>query len=194
MRVGAATTKDRITYASRFEEGKGTNPEELVGAAHAGCFSMFLSALLTNKGYTPEEINTTATVHLGAGPTINKIELDTTRKGARRIRRGVPGAGCRGQGRLPRVQGAGQRGRDCSERQACLALRHSPHGAVRDRIELYDQHESDARRSRASLSFLSIHFRALGSPTAISGLLQHVDVHRLRKRLIRRQVNSEPLS
>jgi osmotically inducible protein OsmC len=49
----------------------------LVGAAHAGCFSMFLSALLTNAGFTPTRIQTTATVHLEEGPTITLIELDT---------------------------------------------------------------------------------------------------------------------
>ncbi len=80
MRVGDGHYEGPFTYASRFEEGDGTNPEELIGAAHAGCFSMFLSALLTNKGYAPEEISTTATVHLGQGPTINKIELETTAK------------------------------------------------------------------------------------------------------------------
>jgi osmotically inducible protein OsmC len=63
---------------SRFEgDSKGTNPEELIGAAQAGCFSMFLSAQLTNAGFKPTRIQTTATVHLGAGPTITKIELDT---------------------------------------------------------------------------------------------------------------------
>ncbi len=65
------------TRASRFESGEGTNPEELLGAAHAGCFSMFLSAVLTKAGHTPTSINTTAQVHLGDGPTINLIELDT---------------------------------------------------------------------------------------------------------------------
>jgi lipoyl-dependent peroxiredoxin len=65
------------TYASRFESGEGTNPEELVGAAHAGCFSMFLSSLLTKAGFKPTRIHTTATVHLEAGPTITKIELKT---------------------------------------------------------------------------------------------------------------------
>lgn len=65
------------TWASRFAEGKGTNPEELLGAAHAGCYSMFLSALLTNAGYKPNSIETKATVHLGDGPTIHTIELDT---------------------------------------------------------------------------------------------------------------------
>lgn len=66
-----------FTWASRFADGQGTNPEELIGAAQAGCFSMFLSALLTNGGYTPDYINTRATVHLGDGPTIHTIELET---------------------------------------------------------------------------------------------------------------------
>jgi lipoyl-dependent peroxiredoxin len=63
------------TYASRFETGPGTNPEEMVGAAHAGCFSMFLSSVLTKAGFPPTRIHTTATVHLNAG-TINLIELN----------------------------------------------------------------------------------------------------------------------
>jgi osmotically inducible protein OsmC len=66
-----------FTYASRFESGDGTNPEELLGAAHAGCFSMFLSALLTKAGFKPTRIHTTATVHLEDGPTIKTIELKT---------------------------------------------------------------------------------------------------------------------
>jgi osmotically inducible protein OsmC len=66
-----------LAVSSRFEEAAGTNPEELIGAAHAGCFSMFLSALLTEKGYTPERIFTTVSVHLGAGPLIKKIVLES---------------------------------------------------------------------------------------------------------------------
>jgi osmotically inducible protein OsmC len=69
-----------FTFVSRFEEGKGTNPEELVGAAQAGCFSMFLSALISGEGLTPESVKTTATVHLESddiGPLITTIELDT---------------------------------------------------------------------------------------------------------------------
>jgi lipoyl-dependent peroxiredoxin len=77
MRVGSGAFDGPFTYASRFESGPGTNPEELVGAAHAGCFSMFLSALLTDAGYTPTRISTTATVHLDEVPTITLIELDT---------------------------------------------------------------------------------------------------------------------
>ena len=66
-----------FTYASRFEEGKGTNPEELVGAAHAGCYSMFLSALISGNNLKPNSIQTTATVHLGNddGPKITSIDL-----------------------------------------------------------------------------------------------------------------------
>jgi osmotically inducible protein OsmC len=66
------------TYRSRFEgDAGGTNPEELIGAAHAGCFSMFLAAQLTTAGFPPTRIHTSATVHLEAGPTIAKIELVT---------------------------------------------------------------------------------------------------------------------
>ena len=67
-----------FTYRSRFEgDAGGTNPEELIGAAHAGCFSMFLAAQLTTAGFAPTRIHTSATVHLEAGPTIARIELTT---------------------------------------------------------------------------------------------------------------------
>jgi len=75
MRLASGLYEGPYTFSSRFEEAAGTNPEELVGAAHAGCFSMFLAALLTEKGYLAERVHTAAAVHLGAGPTINKIEL-----------------------------------------------------------------------------------------------------------------------
>jgi osmotically inducible protein OsmC len=77
MKLGSGAYEGPFTFASRFESGRGTNPEELVGAAHAGCFSMFLAALLSDAGFTPTRIRTTAAVHLGEGPTINLIELDT---------------------------------------------------------------------------------------------------------------------
>jgi len=77
MSLGSGAYTGPFTFASRFESGPGTNPEELVGAAHAGCYSMFLSALLTKAGFKPTRIRTTATVHLGDGPTINLIELAT---------------------------------------------------------------------------------------------------------------------
>lgn len=77
MRLGSGAYEGPFTYASRFENGRGTNPEELLGAAHAGCFSMFLAAVLTGAGFVPERIATTAKVHLGAGPTITMVELNT---------------------------------------------------------------------------------------------------------------------
>lgn len=77
MRLASGLYEGPYTYSSRFEEAAGTNPEELVGAAHAGCFSMFLAALLTDAGFPPKSVRTTAAVHLGAGPTIARIELAT---------------------------------------------------------------------------------------------------------------------
>jgi osmotically inducible protein OsmC len=67
-----------FTFASRFEEGKGTNPEELVGAAHSGCFSMYLSAILSADSYAPTRVKTSASVHLGEddGPKITRIDLN----------------------------------------------------------------------------------------------------------------------
>ncbi len=78
MRLGSGAFEGAYSFPSRFESGKGTNPEELIAAAHAGCFSMALSAGLGRAGFTPTRIHTVAKVHLGAteaGPTITKIEL-----------------------------------------------------------------------------------------------------------------------
>lgn len=77
MKLGSGACEGPFTYASRFETGPGMNPEELLGAAHAGCFSMFLAALLGKAGFVPQRIATSATVHLGEGPTITLIELNT---------------------------------------------------------------------------------------------------------------------
>ena len=67
-----------FTYATRFEGASGgTTPEELIGAAYAGCFSMFLGAQLGKAGHPAKLIETTATVYLDAGPIISKIELET---------------------------------------------------------------------------------------------------------------------
>jgi len=77
----------QYSFSTRFEEGKGTNPEELIAAAHAGCFSMALSGQLGNAGLTAESINTTATVTLDktdAGFTITAVHLDVTAR--------IPGA------------------------------------------------------------------------------------------------------
>jgi osmotically inducible protein OsmC len=69
------TFEGAYTRASRFESAEGTNPEELLGAAHAGCFSMYLAGELTKAGHPPTRITTTAQVHLGEGPRITLIEL-----------------------------------------------------------------------------------------------------------------------
>jgi osmotically inducible protein OsmC len=71
----------QYSFSTRFENGIGTNPEELIAAAHAGCFSMALSAQLGNAGMTADSIETTATVTLektDAGFTVTKVHLDTT--------------------------------------------------------------------------------------------------------------------
>lgn len=75
MKLESGAYKGPYTWDSRFAEGPGTNPEELLGAAHAGCFSMFLSGLLTNNGTPPDRIETRASVHFGDGPKITSIEL-----------------------------------------------------------------------------------------------------------------------
>lgn len=77
--VQSNAVKSAYTFASRFENQPGTNPEELIGAAHSACYSMFLSALLSGKGLVPESITTTATVTLDkdeVGPKITLIELN----------------------------------------------------------------------------------------------------------------------
>ena len=68
------------SFTSRFEEGPGSNPEELIGAAHAGCFSMALSDILSEAGHAPQSVKTTAKVHLrniDGQPTIARIDLVT---------------------------------------------------------------------------------------------------------------------
>lgn len=80
MRMGSGAYEGAYSFGSRFENAAGTNPEELVAAAHAGCFSMALSASLGRAGHTPERIHTTARANLekvGEGFKITTIELDT---------------------------------------------------------------------------------------------------------------------
>jgi osmotically inducible protein OsmC len=75
MTVGKDWFTGTYTRASRFAEGEGTNPEELLGAAHAGCFSMYLAAILADSGFKPNQIRTTAEISLAEGPTIDRITL-----------------------------------------------------------------------------------------------------------------------
>ena len=79
MALGSGSYTGPYSFVSRFENGSGTNPEELIGAAHAGCFSMALAAGLGRAGITPTSLRTSAKVHLGtsdAGPTITGIDLN----------------------------------------------------------------------------------------------------------------------
>jgi osmotically inducible protein OsmC len=80
MKLASGLFEGSFTRASRFEEGPGTNPEELIGAALAGCYSMYLSAILSDDDFVPNHVHTKATVHIGTvdgAPTIHTIELDS---------------------------------------------------------------------------------------------------------------------
>ena len=79
MRLGSGAFEGRYSFGSRFEEAGGTNPEELIGAAHAGCFSMAFAAGLGRAGFAPKRVATSAKVHIekvGEGFKITRIELD----------------------------------------------------------------------------------------------------------------------
>jgi osmotically inducible protein OsmC len=80
MALGSGAYEGPFSFRSRFQDGDGTNPEELIGAAHAGCFSMALSAVLGEGGHTPDSIETSAKVSfemIDDAPTISHIELTT---------------------------------------------------------------------------------------------------------------------
>ena len=80
MALGSGAYEGRYSFGSRFEEAPGTNPEELIGAALAGCFSMALSGALGRGGHAPESVATQAKVHIekvGDGFSITRIELST---------------------------------------------------------------------------------------------------------------------
>jgi osmotically inducible protein OsmC len=79
VKLGSGAFEGKYSFVSRFESGSGTNPEELIAAAHAGCFSMALSGALGKAGFSPARIQTTATVHLekvGDAFAITRIDLD----------------------------------------------------------------------------------------------------------------------
>ena len=80
MKLGSGAFEGEYSFPSRFESGQGTNPEELIGAAHAGCFSMALAAALTKAGHAPARVHTVARVHLDKvdqGFAITTIDLET---------------------------------------------------------------------------------------------------------------------
>jgi lipoyl-dependent peroxiredoxin len=79
LAVGSGALDAPYSFQSRFEDGAGTNPDELIGAAHAGCFTMALSGILGEAGHDPESLETNASVHLrmeDVGPTIARIDLE----------------------------------------------------------------------------------------------------------------------
>ena len=75
MTIGDGVYQGAYTFASRFQEGEGTNPEELIAAAHAGCFAMALANGLAEAGFDPQRVHATASVHLEDG-TITKSVLE----------------------------------------------------------------------------------------------------------------------
>ncbi len=80
MSLGSGAFEGPYSFASRFESGDGTNPEELIAAAHAGCFSMALAAALSQDEHVPDSVNTTAQVTIDTvdgAPTITRSELST---------------------------------------------------------------------------------------------------------------------
>ena len=80
LTVGDGAWEGDYSFASRFEEGEGTNPEELIAAAHAACYSMAFSNILAEHGHAPRSVTTTAKVHLrnvDGAPTIAQIDLET---------------------------------------------------------------------------------------------------------------------
>ena len=80
IKLSSGAYEGQYSFMSRFENGAGTNPEELIAAAHAGCYSMALSHGLASAGHTPKRVHTTAKVHLEKGEggfSIPKIDLET---------------------------------------------------------------------------------------------------------------------
>jgi lipoyl-dependent peroxiredoxin len=83
MALGSGAFEGSYSFASRFEDGTGTNPEELIAAAHAGCFSMALALLLSQADHVPDSVKTTARVTIETvddAPTITRSELSTEGK------------------------------------------------------------------------------------------------------------------
>jgi osmotically inducible protein OsmC len=121
MRMASGAYEGPYSFQSRFEEGDGTNPEELIAAAHAGCFSMALSAELGRAGHDAESVETTATVHLDKldeGFGITRIDLDTKAR--------VPGVD---EGEFQRIAEGAKQG--CPVSQALKAV-----GSIELRAEL----------------------------------------------------------
>ena len=80
LRTGSGTIQEEFSFGTRFQDSPGTNPEELIGAAHAACFSMALAAHLEKAGFSPKEVRTSAQVDLeerDGGYAISRVKLDS---------------------------------------------------------------------------------------------------------------------
>jgi osmotically inducible protein OsmC len=107
VRLGSGVFEGGYSFPSRFENGAGTNPEELIAAAHAACFSMALTAILAEAGFTPTLIRTVAKTHLGfteAGATLTQIDIET-------------------EGDVPGIDGAGFQQHAEAAKTRCLVSR-----------------------------------------------------------------------
>ena len=109
----SATLKDTpYSFTARFGDGKGTNPEELIAAAHAGCFSMATAFQLSGAGHPPDSLHCDATLTMeqeGAGWKIAAVHLVLRAQRARPRRREIPGTGGGRKSKLPRIKGAERR-------------------------------------------------------------------------------------
>ena len=133
MRMASGSYEGPYSFQSRFEEGDGTNPEELIAAAHAGCFSMALSGELGKHGHEVESVETEARVHIDkveGGFAIKRIELITRASVPGIDDDALPGARPGGEGRLPGIAGPGGRGVDRAGRAAVGLSDHGDHTAI----------------------------------------------------------------
>ena len=149
MAFGSGAFEGPYSFKSRMEEGPGTNPEELIGAAHAGCFSMALSGVLGADGHEPESISTDAKVRFdkeGEGWAIKSIELTTRARVPGLDDDGFRKAAEVGEGELPGLAGP-RRGRDQPGRGAG-ELGRPAGGAVQRPQRDPDQRSGRRRRRR----------------------------------------------
>ena len=108
LELGSGAYKGPYSFRSRFEDGKETNPEELIAAAHAACYSMALAHGLSSAGHVPTSVKTSAKVHLeqqGAGFAITLIEAGDRGRGAGPGQRRLSKSGRRYEAELPSLQG-----------------------------------------------------------------------------------------
>ena len=128
MALGSGVWEGPFSFKSRFEEGQGTNPEELIGAALAGCFTMQVSHMLSEAGHVPDSVETQAKVQIrnvDGNPTISQIDLVTTARVPGHRRRHLPGDREDGQGRLHHLARARGRERHHARRDARELISHS---------------------------------------------------------------------